>query len=101
VDTRTRRDRHGFPRLRLPSPSSCMASRPETSPALSSRNRLLTSSSAGVTTSYNYDPYGRLDTMTANGTVLQRQIYDGFDHVVESRSTSGGTTKTTKYTPST
>ena len=62
------------------------------------RNRLLISSTAGALTSYNYDPYGRLDTMTSGGTIIQRQIYDGFDHVVETRSTSGGTTKTTKYT---
>ncbi|NUT20964.1 MAG: DNRLRE domain-containing protein [Hamadaea sp.] len=62
------------------------------------RNRLLTSSSGGVTSRYNYDPYGRLDTVSANGSVVQRMIYDGFDHVVENRSTAGGTTKVSKFT---
>ena len=62
------------------------------------RNRLLTATSGATTASYNYDPYGRLDTITAGGTVLERNTYDGFDHLTENRKTNAGTTTTTKYT---
>ncbi|MFE9207587.1 RHS repeat-associated core domain-containing protein, partial [Micromonospora sp. NPDC007230] len=62
------------------------------------RNRLLTASAGGATASYNYDPFGRLDTVTAAGTVVERNVYDGFDHVIENRKNNGATTATTKYT---
>ncbi|MBQ0894377.1 hypothetical protein KBX37_14940 [Micromonospora sp. U56] len=58
------------------------------------RNRLLTSTTSGLTSSYNYDPFGRLDTVSSGTTTLQRNIYDGFDHIVENRTS----TSTTKYT---
>jgi RHS repeat-associated protein len=61
------------------------------------RNRLLSSTAGGATASYNYDPFGRLDTVTAAGTVIERNVYDGFDHVVENRKTTGGSTATTRY----
>jgi len=47
------------------------------------RNRLLTSVTNGVTAAYNYDPFGRIDTVTAAGQVQARSTYDGFDHIVE------------------
>lgn len=62
------------------------------------RNRLLTTTAGGATMSYNYDPFGRLDTVTSAGTVLERNVYDGFDHIVENRKTNGGSTVTTRYT---
>ncbi|MEV0427822.1 DNRLRE domain-containing protein [Micromonospora sp. NPDC050495] len=62
------------------------------------RNRLLTSSAGGSTWLYNYDPFGRLDTVTLGGTVLERNVYDGFDHVIENRQNTGSGASTTKYT---
>jgi hypothetical protein len=41
--------------------------------------RLVTSSSGGSTADYNYDPFGRLDTVTSGGATLQSNTYDGFD----------------------
>jgi RHS repeat-associated protein len=61
------------------------------------RNRLITATSSGSTSSYNYDTFGRLDTVTAAGQVVQRNVYDGFDHVVEHRQVNGGTTSISKY----
>jgi len=47
------------------------------------RNRLLTAVTGGATADYNYDPFGRLDTVTSAGQVQQRNTYDGFDHIAE------------------
>ncbi|WP_405601325.1 DNRLRE domain-containing protein [Streptomyces sp. NBC_01410] len=63
------------------------------------RNRLLSSSIGAAGNSYNYDPYGRLDTVVAAGKVVEDRDYDGFDHVVKNAKlqTDGVTTKTTSY----
>ena len=59
------------------------------------RNRLLSviNWTAGVISNYNYDPYGRLDTVSSGGQIRERLTYDGFDHLVEHRRTPGGTTR--------
>ncbi|MEV6301232.1 DNRLRE domain-containing protein [Actinoplanes sp. NPDC051861] len=62
------------------------------------RNRLLTAETGGARSAYNYDPFGRLDTVTAGGSVIERNVYDGFDHVVEKRTKNGAATSVTKYT---
>ena len=62
------------------------------------RNRLLTTTSGGTTSSYNYDPYGRLDTVTAGGQIIERNRYDGFDHITENRKKVGANTVVTRYT---
>ncbi|MGW8768940.1 golvesin C-terminal-like domain-containing protein, partial [Streptomyces sp. NPDC055815] len=63
------------------------------------RNRLLKATTAGASASYNYDPFGRQDSVTSAGQVIERSVYDGFDHVVESgKMDAGGAMKTTKYT---
>ncbi|WP_203453973.1 RHS repeat-associated core domain-containing protein, partial [Jiangella aurantiaca] len=62
------------------------------------RNRLLTATSAGVVGTYNYDPFGRLDTVTSAGLVIERYTYDGFDRVATHRSLeSDGSSSTTAY----
>ncbi|MEV1143676.1 DNRLRE domain-containing protein [Micromonospora sp. NPDC049799] len=62
------------------------------------RNRLLTATTGGANASYNYDPFGRLDTVTAAGVVIEKNLYDGFDHVLENRKKIGAGTTVTKYT---
>ncbi|MFE7327737.1 DNRLRE domain-containing protein [Streptomyces sp. NPDC057565] len=62
------------------------------------RNRLTSSTTSGVTANYNYDAYGRLDTVVSGGKTVEDNTYDGFDHVVEHVGLKGdGTSKTTKY----
>jgi YD repeat-containing protein len=63
------------------------------------RNRLLTSTTSGVTASYNYDPFGRLNTVTAAGEVVESYSYDGFDRIAERTSIDQtGTSESTSYT---
>ncbi|MEU8525465.1 DNRLRE domain-containing protein [Streptomyces sp. NPDC048629] len=63
------------------------------------RNRLLRATSGGATADYNYDPFGRQESVTSGGTVVERKVYDGFDHVVESQQRDGGgAMKSTTYT---
>lgn len=61
------------------------------------RNRLLTATGTS-TASYNYDPFGRLDTVRADGKMIERNVYDGFDHIIENRKNDGTSTSTTRYT---
>ena len=63
------------------------------------RNRLLSSASGGATAAYTYDPYGRLQSVTSAGTVIERNTYDGFDHVTQNTKLgANGTTASTSYT---
>ncbi|WP_099052891.1 DNRLRE domain-containing protein [Streptomyces glaucescens] len=63
------------------------------------RNRLLSATAGGSTATYNYDPFGRQESVTGGGKVIERSVYDGFDHVVESQKMDdAGALKTTKYT---
>ncbi len=61
------------------------------------RNRLLSATTSGVSASYTYDPFGRLESVASAGQVIERTVYDGFDHVVESARFDGSSMKTTKY----
>ncbi|MFG2334775.1 DNA/RNA non-specific endonuclease, partial [Streptomyces sp. NPDC048604] len=63
------------------------------------RNRLLSATVGGAKATYNYDPFGRQESVTGGGKVIERSVYDGFDHVVESQKLDdAGALKTTKYT---
>ncbi|MFD4259275.1 DNRLRE domain-containing protein [Streptomyces sp. NPDC058534] len=62
------------------------------------RNRLVSATVGGSTATYNYDPFGRQESVTGGGKVIERSVYDGFDHVVESqKADDSGTLKSTKY----
>ncbi|MFB7087470.1 RHS repeat-associated core domain-containing protein, partial [Streptomyces sp. NPDC056296] len=63
------------------------------------RNRLLTATTSGVTADYTYDPFGRQQSVTSQGQIISRSVYDGFDHVVESQKMDDtGAMKSTTYT---
>jgi RHS repeat-associated protein len=61
------------------------------------RNRLVTATTSGVTASYNYDPFGRLDTITSGGQIIESYTYDGFDRTREHRKREGSSLTTTAY----
>ncbi|MFF9243971.1 DNRLRE domain-containing protein [Streptomyces sp. NPDC014776] len=61
------------------------------------RNRLLSATSQGVTSTYNYDPLGRLDTVSTGGQTAEKYYYDGFDRTVKVRAGTGAAAKTTSY----
>ncbi|WP_116641141.1 DNRLRE domain-containing protein, partial [Streptomyces scopuliridis] len=62
------------------------------------RNRLLRGTTGGTTATYNYDPFGRQESITSGGQVIERSVYDGFDHVVESQKMDDtGAMKSTTY----
>ncbi|MFB7224868.1 DNRLRE domain-containing protein [Streptomyces sp. NPDC056227] len=61
------------------------------------RNRLLKTTAGSVASTYNYDPLGRLDTVSSNGSVQQKNTYDGFDRIAKSTSGTGTSAKTTSY----
>lgn len=62
------------------------------------RNRLLSASAEGVSSTYNYDPLGRLDTVSIGGQTAQKYTYDGFDRQVKARAGSGAASVSTSYT---
>jgi RHS repeat-associated protein len=61
--------------------------------------QLQTVSTGGTTASYNYDPFGRLDTVTADGQTIESNTYDGFDNITATSQfdTSTGGMDTTTY----
>ncbi|WP_338694773.1 DNRLRE domain-containing protein [Streptomyces sp. Q6] len=61
------------------------------------RNRLLSASSGGVTSTYNYDPLGRLDTVSTSGQTVEKHYYDGFDREAKVRQGVGASAVTTSY----
>jgi RHS repeat-associated protein len=61
------------------------------------RNRLHSTTSGGVTSTYNYDPLGRLDTVSVGGERAQKHYYDGFDRTAKTTAGVGATAKSTTY----
>ncbi|MFR9755052.1 DNRLRE domain-containing protein [Streptomyces sp. TR06-5] len=61
------------------------------------RNRLLKTTTSGIASTYNYDPLGRLDTVSTNGTVQSKYSYDGFDRIAEHTAGTGASARTTSY----
>ncbi|MFC8130063.1 RHS repeat domain-containing protein [Streptomyces sp. NPDC057302] len=63
------------------------------------RNRLLKTTTGGASASHTYDAFGRQDSVTAGGKVIERNAYDGFDRVKQHEKADAGTgaLKTTKY----
>jgi RHS repeat-associated protein len=47
------------------------------------RNRLLKTTVGTAEALYQYDVFGRQDSVTASGKVIEKNTYDGFDHVVK------------------
>ncbi|MEV4709573.1 DNA/RNA non-specific endonuclease [Actinoplanes sp. NPDC049316] len=61
------------------------------------RNRLQSSTTGGATSAFTFDPFGRQESVSRGGQVVSRNVYDGFDRVVESedRDADGSMKKTT------
>ncbi|MEU1333100.1 DNRLRE domain-containing protein [Streptomyces sp. NPDC005865] len=63
------------------------------------RNRLLKTTVDGAAATYTYDAFGRQESVTSGGKIIERNAYDGFDRVKqhEQADTSTGALKATKY----
>ncbi|MGW0993401.1 golvesin C-terminal-like domain-containing protein, partial [Streptomyces sp. NPDC002523] len=68
-----------------------------TSTSTYDRNRLLKTTTAGVAATYNYDPLGRLDTVSSNGSTQEKYTYDGFDRIAKHTAGTGASAKSTTY----
>ncbi|WP_371129627.1 DNRLRE domain-containing protein [Streptomyces sp. TLI_105] len=63
------------------------------------RNRLQSSVTSGSEFRYTYDPFGRQESVTNGGRIIERNVYDGFDHVVESQKMDdAGAMRSTTFT---
>jgi YD repeat-containing protein len=63
------------------------------------RNRLQTSTTGGATSAFNFDPFGRQESVSRGGKVVSRSVYDGFDRVVEAQQRDADDSmKSTTYT---
>src|SRR5262249_22984063 len=54
------------------------------------RDRLVAATVGGVTDNYDYDPYGRLRTVTSGDQLVEKDTYDGFDHVTQNQKLQPG-----------
>ncbi|GGR40801.1 hypothetical protein GCM10010497_49960 [Streptomyces cinereoruber] len=51
----------------------------------------------GVASTYNYDPLGRLDTVSSNGSTQEKYTYDGFDRIARHTAGTDAAAKSTTY----
>ncbi|MEU0880187.1 RHS repeat-associated core domain-containing protein [Lentzea sp. NPDC005914] len=56
------------------------------------RNRVTSASVDGQTARHSYDPFGRLDKVTALGKTIEKYRYDGFDRIAEQQKLKNGST---------
>ncbi|WP_306319994.1 MULTISPECIES: polymorphic toxin-type HINT domain-containing protein [unclassified Streptomyces] len=61
------------------------------------RNRLLSSTADGVSSTYNYDPLGRLDTVSSAGETVTKHRYDGFDRKASTTTGTGDAARTKTF----
>jgi len=63
------------------------------------QGRMESATAGGSTAEYNYDPLGRLDTVTSGSQTLQSNSYDGFDNLTSTSqlNTTTGSMDTTSY----
>ncbi|MFD3516658.1 DNRLRE domain-containing protein [Streptomyces sp. NPDC058657] len=62
------------------------------------RNRLLKATVGTAVADYVYDPFGRQDSVKAGDKVIEKNTYDGFDHVVKhDKADAAGVLKSTTY----
>lgn len=61
------------------------------------RNRLTSATAGGATARYNYDPFGRLDTVTSAGQITEQNLYDGFDRTTTHKKHDGTSLVATTY----
>ncbi|WP_192810132.1 golvesin C-terminal-like domain-containing protein [Actinomadura rudentiformis] len=61
------------------------------------RNRLVSTTVDGVSSTHKYDPLGRLDTVTSEGQTTTKYRYDGFDRVAENTVGTGANARKTVF----
>ncbi|MCX5202941.1 DNRLRE domain-containing protein [Streptomyces sp. NBC_00237] len=62
------------------------------------RNRLLKTTVGGAVADHIYDPFGRQDSVKSGTQVIEKNTYDGFDHVIKhDKADATGALKSTTY----
>ncbi|MEW2352547.1 RHS repeat-associated core domain-containing protein [Spirillospora sp. NPDC029432] len=62
------------------------------------RNRLVSATTDGVTSTYRYDPLGRLGSVSSGGQTVEQNRYDGYDRLSEHTTGTGDAARRSVYT---